>query len=275
MSHISRVVVIVMENQELSDVIGNPDAPYTNWLARRYGLATRYYGVAHRSLPNYLALTGGSTFGIDTDCTSCSVRATNLVDQLEQAGVSWKAYMEDMPKPCYRGASAHAYAKRHNPFMHYNDIASRRSRCSRIVPYSELYSDLRHGHMPRFSWISPNLCNDTHDCGIQAGDRFLAGAAPSLLEALGPHGVLFVVWDEGTSDSRCCGQSPGGHPPLILAGPDVRPGVRPSEPYTHYSVLRTIEEKFRLPLLRNAGCRCSQPLDAAFERRARPRQAER
>src|SRR3954471_15040186 len=169
-SHISRVVVIVMENQELSDVIGNPDAPYTNRLARRYGLATSYYAVAHPSLPNYLALTGGSTFGIDTDCTSCSVRATNLVDQFEQAGVSWKAYMEDMPEPCYMGASAGGYAKRHNPFMYYEDIASRQTRCSRIVPYTELHTDLRRGQMPRFSWISPNLCNDTHDCGIQAGD---------------------------------------------------------------------------------------------------------
>src|SRR3954453_12881962 len=71
-SHISRVVVIAMENQELSDVIGTPDAQYPNRLARRYGLATSYYAVAHPSLPNYLALTGGSTFGIDTDCTSCS-----------------------------------------------------------------------------------------------------------------------------------------------------------------------------------------------------------
>src|SRR3954468_5685081 len=93
----SRVITIVMENKEYGDVIGDRDAPYVNRLARRYGLATRSYGVRPPSLPDYLALTSGSTHGIDSDCTDCHVSARNLVDQLEAARITWKAYMEDMP----------------------------------------------------------------------------------------------------------------------------------------------------------------------------------
>ena len=81
----AHVAVIVMENEEYGSLVSAGSAPYINGLARRYGLARAMYAVGHPSLPNYLALTGGSTFGIQSDCTSCSVDATSLVDQLERA----------------------------------------------------------------------------------------------------------------------------------------------------------------------------------------------
>src|SRR5439155_4718965 len=83
----SHIVVIILENHEYSSVIGSSDAPYLNKLASRYVLLTGSYAITHPSLPNYLALTGGSTFGISSDCTTCSVHRSNLVDQLERAGV--------------------------------------------------------------------------------------------------------------------------------------------------------------------------------------------
>src|SRR4051812_18573519 len=81
-SSASHLVVIVMENKEYGEVIGKPSAPYINGLARKYALATNYYGVTHPSLPNYLAMTGGATFGISSDCTSCHVGGKNIVDEL-------------------------------------------------------------------------------------------------------------------------------------------------------------------------------------------------
>src|SRR3954462_2400885 len=101
-----------MEKKEVGDVNGSADAPSLNGLARRYGLATASYGVRHPSLPDYLALTSGSTHGIDSDCTDCHVSGQSVVDQLVGAGLSWKAYMEDLPRPCFRGAGAHGYAKK-------------------------------------------------------------------------------------------------------------------------------------------------------------------
>jgi acid phosphatase len=264
----SHVVVIVMENKDCGDVIGNEQAPFLNALAHRYALATDYFAVTHPSLPNYLSLTGGSTFGIAQDCTDCVVHATNLVDQLERAGISWKAYMEGLPRPCFTGATAGSYAKKHDPFVYYSDVADSPARCSRIVPLSRLTTDLQSRRLPSFAWITPDLCHDMHDCSVAAGDRFLAGVVPGLLRALGPRGVLFVTWDEGEPDSArgCCEKATGGRVATIAAGQPVRRGVPVDGPYDHYSLLRTIEDAWHLPALRNAGCACTRPLSALFAR---------
>src|SRR5579884_375824 len=121
-THPAHIALIVMENKSYGSVIGSPAAPFITGLATRYASASAMYAVSHPSLPNYLALTGGSTFGISSDCTGCSVRATSLVDQLQAAGISWKAYMEGLPHACYTGADTGEYAKRHDPFAYYTDI---------------------------------------------------------------------------------------------------------------------------------------------------------
>ena len=162
----SHVIVLVMENAEDTDVLGNPAAPYTAALVRRYGLATQSFAITHPSLPNYLALTSGSTDGVSSDCTDCHVGAANIVDQLEAAGISWRAYLEDQPTACFRGATAGGYAKKHNPFIYYDDIARSRHRCGRLVGFAQLAADLRRGRLPTYAWISPNLCDDGHDCGV-------------------------------------------------------------------------------------------------------------
>lgn len=115
-SRSSHVVTVVLENEERSAVIGSSAAPYVNALARRYGTLMQSFAITHPSLPNYLALTSGSTQAIESDCTDCHVPARNIVDQLEAAGISWKAYLEDVPSPCFLGAGHAGYAKKHNPF---------------------------------------------------------------------------------------------------------------------------------------------------------------
>jgi hypothetical protein len=248
----SHVIVLVMENKEYGDVIGSANAPYTNRLAARYGLATRSYGIRHPSLPNYIALTSGSTYGIHSDCTGCHVNAPNIATQLDAARITWKAYLEDMPRPCFTGAGAGGYAKKHNPFVYYDDVVSNRKRCRHVVPYGQIATDLRRGRLPAFSFIAPNLCDDTHDCDVRTGDRFLAGIVPALLHALGPHGFFVLTYDEGTSDAGCCGDAHGGHIPTIVAGPQARRGARQTTPVDHYGVLRTLEDTFRLPRLGEA-----------------------
>ena len=256
----AHVVVIMMENEEFGGIIGSHSAPYINSLARRYAVATGMYAIAHPSLPNYLALTGGSTFGIDSDCTGCSIGATSVVDQLERAGLSWRAYMEDLPAPCFTGASAGEYAKKHDPFAYYTRITTDRRRCANIVPITRLAADERGGMLPRYMWITPNLCNDMHDCSVGTGDRFLSTVVPPLLRALGRGGLLFLTWDEGSSDSGCCRLATGGHIVTIVAGPGVRPGARLATPTDHYSVLQTIEDLLGLPRLRGAACACTSSL---------------
>ena len=256
----AHIAVIVMENEEYGEVIGSRSAPFLNSLARRYALATGMYAITHPSLPNYLALTGGSTFGIDSDCTGCSVGATSIVDQLEGARVSWRAYMEDLPRSCFTGASAGEYAKKHDPFAYYTRIVSSPRRCANIVPITRLSADERLGTLPRFLWITPNLCHDMHDCSVATGDRYLAGFVPPLLSSLGPGGLLFLTWDEGSSDDGCCRLASGGHVVTVVAGPGARPRARLAKPTDHYSVLQTIEDLFGLNRLRGAACACTPSL---------------
>jgi hypothetical protein len=264
-SRVSHVVVVVLENAEYGEALGS-DAPHVRALARRYGLAEASYAVAHPSLPNYLALTSGSTHGIESDCTSCEVSAPNIVDELETAHVTWRAYLEDVPRPCFADARAGGYAKKHNPFIYYTDVARSPGRCGRLVGFGALASDLRAGRLPTYVWITPNLCDDGHDCGVAAADRFLARTLPALLAELGPHGFLVLTWDEGSSDAGCCGSAHGGRVATIVAGPDVRRGGRSRSPVDHYGVLATIERALRLPPLAGAADPRSGTLAGLFAR---------
>jgi hypothetical protein len=257
----AHIAVLVMENTEYGNVIGSRSAPYINRLARTYALATRSFAITHPSLPNYLALTGGSTFGISTDCTDCSVPGAGLAGQLQTRGISWRAYMEDLPAPCFQGGGAGDYAKKHDPFMYYRQVAENASTCDHVEPLSQLSGDERRQALPRFIWITPDLCHDVHDCGLGTGDRFLAGLVPSLLRSLGPGGMLFLTWDEGTTDDGCCRLASGGHILTIVAGPGARRGGRLKDPVDHYSVLQTIEDLLDVPRLGGAACACTPSLE--------------
>lgn len=256
----AHIAVVLMENEEYGGIIGSPSAPYINGLARRYALATGMYAISHPSLPNYLALTGGSTFGINSDCTDCTIGATSIVDQLQRAHLSWRAYMEDFPAACFTGASAGDYAKKHDPFAYYTRITANPGRCANIVPLTRLYADERNRTLPKFIWITPNLCHDMHDCSVSTGDRFLSTMVPALLRSLGPGGLLFLTWDEGSSDSGCCRLASGGHIVTIVAGSGARAGARLAKPTDHYSVLQTIEDVLGLGRLRGAACACTPSL---------------
>jgi hypothetical protein len=260
----SHVVVIVMENKEYGQVIGSPSSPYVNSLARRYASPTRFFGVAKPSLPNYFALTAGTTFGVRSNCTVCQQDGETIVDQLEAAGLSWRAYMGGMPRACFRGATSGPYAKKHNPFMYYRSVVASKARCGKVVPERRLSADLRAGRLPTYSFLTPDLCADTHDCPIATGDRYLSRVVPPLLRALGPRGFLVLTYDEGASNRRG-----GGHIPTVIAGPGVKRGARPAAVFDHYSTLRTIEDALGLEPLRRAAA--ARPLDAAFRRAPRLR----
>jgi hypothetical protein len=264
-------VVIVMENKEAPEAVGTSASRYVTALARRYASADRMYAIRHPSLPNYLALTSGSTHGIASDCTDCHVAARNIVDQLEGARLSWNAYMEDLPHPCSTVAGAGGYAKKHDPFMYYDDVVRDPSRCRKVVSFDQLASDLRRGTLPAFAFISPNLCHDTHDCDVATGDRFLAGLVPRLLRESGPHGFVVLTWDEGSTSAGCCVDAHGGRIATIVAGPDVRRHARSTPPVDQYGILRTVENALGLPPLGRAALRRSGNLDDLFRASSRAR----
>lgn len=243
--NLSHAVVIVFENKEYDDVVGSASAPTFRALTRRYALLTDYRAVAHPSLPNYLALVSGSTHGITSDCTDCVVDAQNLADTLARAGKSWKTYAEGLPSPGFLGPSAGRYAKKHDPFLYFNDVIDNDDRLRDVVPLTAFRADVRANRLPDFSLVVPDLCHDMHDCPVATGDHWLAGfLRPLLRSPVLARSAVFVVFDEGT---RTVGG--GGHVPALVLGSTVRPNARTTQPLNHYSLLRTIEDSWHLSLL--------------------------
>ena len=238
------VFVVVMENRDHSHVLGDTvNSPYVNSLAARYGVATNYYAVGRPSLPNYLALTGATTFGTTTDCTDCFVPAPNIaVDRVEASGRTWKAYMESMPGPCFVGDS-YPYMQKHDPFFYYDDIRTNPAECARVVPYTSLSSDLASAATtPNFVWVTPNMCDDTHDCPVATGDQWLSQNIPLILSSPAfttQSSALFLTWDEGDDSSP-------NQVPMLVVSRQVPAGFRSSLPATHYSLLKTIEAAWDL-----------------------------
>ncbi len=252
------IVMIVLENKEFGTVIGNPTMPYFNQLAKSNTLLAQHYAVAHPSLPNYLALISGDTFGINFDCTSCIFDARTLPDLIEASGRTWKTYQEDMPSPCFAGSDQGNYAIKHNPFMYFKPIRLDSTRCNQdVVPFTQLSADLKTGALPNFAFITPNLCNDAHDCDIAVTDLWLQnimGLIQPVLDAAGKPYLIIITWDEGQGDHSCCGLPPqaGGRVATILISPQAKSGFEDDTPYSHYSILKTIAEAWHLELLGHA-----------------------
>jgi len=251
------LVTIVMENKNLCDVLTycGGSAPYLTALADTYGIADQdFYCNVNPSLPNYLCLTGGSDFGCEgysgnpnsNACTGVAWNAPNIVDRLEAGGVTWKAYMEDMPSNCY-ALNSGDYAVRHNPFVYYKDIATNASRCARVVPSgssaSVVLNDLGSTTTAsNYMWFTPNNCNNMHSCRESIGDTYMSILVPKIFNSTifqTTRAALLITFDEGY-----------GFPTYVVwAGPVAKTSYASSYGYTHYSVLATIESNWNLSSL--------------------------
>jgi acid phosphatase len=249
------IVVIIFENKDYRHVIGASSMPNLNRLAGENTLLSAYYAPAHPSLPNYLALIGGDTFGVNRNCEDCFQDAPNLADLIEESGREWKTYQESMPSACFHG-SKDGYAQKHNPFMYFDNIRLDEARCEqRVVPLTQLDTDLAADQLPDFLFITPNLCNSGHDCGRDTMDAWLGQMVDKLREspAWSQNSLIVITFDEASGDdsSGCCGlpEEAGGRIATVLVSPLARPGFTDDTPYTHYSLLKTIAEAWGLPEL--------------------------
>ncbi len=234
-AQVQHVVWILMENRDDGDIIGSGAAPYINQLAQVCGFAPNYSAITHPSLPNYIALSSGSTQGItdDGDPSEHPLSAPSIFSLL---GSGWTALDGSMPGNCDQNSGGE-YAARHNPAVYYTNVASQ---CSQ--------QDVPLGSTPdianRFTFITPNLIDDMHDGTIQQGDTWLSQELPLLIatpQYQSGDTLIFITWDEGTANQLV---------PLLVLGPSVPQGARPQTAYSHYSLLRTTEELLGLsPLL--------------------------
>jgi len=206
-----------------------------------------YYALTHPSQPNYIAVTGGDYFGLGDDgMHSIPSSYKTIVDLLEaKGGLTWKAYQEDAPTACYTGYESDSlYFRKHNPFINYDSIATNATRCSNIVPATQLQTDLAAGSMPNYAFYTPNLINDGQNSTVAQAAIWLTGFLPPLLanKSFINKTLVVVTFDESEDYNV-----PNNVYTLLLG--DVVASVKAATDstfYTHYSLLSTVEANWGL-----------------------------
>ena len=265
------VVWIWMENHSYGSVIGSSSAGFENQLAGECGVATNYHNISHPSLPNYVAATSGLPIGslgpFTSDCNpSPACSAGPHVQSIFSQVPSWKAYEESMPAPCDR-ANSGEYAVRHNPPPYFEAVTG--TCAANDVAFSQFASDLAAGNLAAFSFVTPNLTDDTHDGSVADGDRWLRTTVGDIVSSQVYRSgsvALFVTWDEGEggSASNCATNTTdvGCHVAAIVVSPSTAPGTRSATLFDHYSLLRTAEDLLGLAPIASAAT--AMPMGSAF-----------
>jgi hypothetical protein len=270
--------LIIMENENYKQVVGNQFAPILNALAKDYGVATNYSGVADPSEPNYVAMLGGDFFGINSDdpywFPGHTVSAANLMSQLEGAGKTWRGYFQSMPYPGYRGYcypdkcngipdSDTQYVAKHNGIVNFANLQTP-TELAKMFPVEQLSADLAAGTVPNFSYIVPNECNDMHGAPpwcvdsdnngtvqqsflIAQGDKYVGNLVNEITSSAmwqTGNNVIIVTFDEGNlAGSQIL--------TIVIANHGVR-GVTDKASYNHYSLLASLQQAFGLGCLVNS-----------------------
>lgn len=243
----SHVVWVIMENHGYNQIIGSASAPYINSLVSQYGSATNMFAESHPSLPNYLAMSSGSTQGITDDANPPShpLNVENIFHQL--GGGQSKSLMDSMPSNCYKSdfidGSGGKYSAHHNPMAYYTNLGTD---CANYdIPLSTTPD-----FSSKFTFVVPNQTNNMHDGTIAQGDSFLQNFIPKIQATADYQAgktAVFVTWDEDEG-------SEGNHVPTLIVHPNGAHNTTACQGtrYDHYAMLRFVEDNFGLARVGNA-----------------------
>ncbi|WP_273704210.1 alkaline phosphatase family protein [Candidatus Accumulibacter vicinus] len=233
------VVIVIMENEDQEQIIGNANAPYINHLAQAGANFTDAHALTHPSQPNYLALFSGSTQDVtDNSCPLTFRKKANLASQLVAAKLTFSGFSEDLPTAGYTGCKAGKYRRKHNPWVNFDNVDASSNQPFTAFPGTDFAA------LPTVSIVVPNLCNDHHDCPIQTGDAWLKARFDDYVQWARTHNSLFILtWDEDASRKD-------NHIPTVMAGATVKPGNYRTT-INHYHVLRTLQAMFGLAPIEN------------------------
>ena len=239
------VFVIVFENKDAAEILSGVQAPHFASLAREYAHAANYRAITYPSQPNYLALFSGSTHGVQ-DNELYDLSARSLADQVEEAGLTWRVAAENVGPPCFTGPFSldgpdgeGIYSRKHNPAISFTSISRDPVRCANITDFTGFDPEAAD-----VTFIVPNNCHSMHDCSIAEGDAWLQSFLPRILEsdAYERGGVVFITFDEDRGDLD-------NYVATIVVSDRAVRGAASERPYTHYSLLRTVQELLGLPCL--------------------------
>jgi acid phosphatase len=240
---VTKVMAVIEENHSLDQV--RTGMPYTFNLAKRFGYATDYHAVTNHSLPNYLALVSGSTYGVTDDQPPAAhrLRGPTVFGDALARGETAAVYAEGMPHRCATANGGDQYVVRHNPWTYFVD---ERAACRKHdVPASALSEDIAAGRLPNLALVVPNMCHDAHDCDLTTADIWFERLMRRVFA--GPdwrsgHLAIVLTFDENGEDD------PHQHNPVLTVV------VHPSQhhrvvgaPLSHYSVARLLEDVVGAP----------------------------
>jgi len=240
--YFDRIFIIFFENYGYSSVMRNA---YFKQLTESGVNLANLYAISHPSQPNYIAFAAGDTLGV-TSNDPINLAYTSIVDLLENSSISWKAYVENLPSPCFTGQynDGTLYARKHNPFISFNSVRNNATRCAKIVPSAQLDIDIAGDRLPQFSYYIPNQRNDAHDTSVAFGADWLRGfLAPKQSNPNFSRDTLVVVtWDEDDYLEN-------NHIHTALLGPLVKSNVVDNTRYSLYSIIATVEKNWGLKTL--------------------------
>jgi uncharacterized protein YjdB len=232
------VFIVMEENNDYASVTSS-SMPYLTGLAAQYGLATQYYANTHPSIGNYFEITGGQII-TNNDSYNQTVSSDNVIRQLVAAGKTWKAYAEGLPSVGFVTLDYDdgTYASRHVGLMYYTDVHDNPAQAQNVVPFTQFATDLASGTFPSYSFITPDLCNDAHDCSLNTADSWLQTNIDPLIKSAffqQNNCLLIITFDESGGDNT----NGGGRVYWVAVSPTKsKRGYQSTTLYQHQSTLR-------------------------------------
>src|SRR5438093_2535962 len=248
-NNFDQFVIVLMENHDLSDIYG--PAPYMTQLADQYSFSQHWASITNPSQPNYIALIGGCTFGVSGDGNHPNLNHPTIVDIIENSGHTWNAIAEGGGSGCSINPDR---GEDHFPFLSYTTITGNAARCANLHSGgpTDVVAALNAG--TNFIWFTPNDGHSMHDNSVSSGDSWVQSWVPGLLSAMaGKHAALLLTYDEGYAS-----------PPLVysgFSGPAAKLAYKSTTSYTHYSLLKLIEDVWGGGSLGQGDVNAASPLE--------------
>jgi regulation of enolase protein 1 (concanavalin A-like superfamily) len=242
------VVIMTLENQNYTTLIGNPYMPYLNSLLGQGALLTNFYANFHPSQPNYFALTTAQSFYTKEGPLPAGTK--HVVNALATVNKTWKGYYADL--------TTHEAV-----FRYFPEIWQNPAELARIVPiFPDFMRDVTTGALPAYSIIHDLPEINGHDCtdgGLCMGpvdDRLRETIDPYLNDPsfVANNDLLIVMFDEAKlTDATCSGPTTiplteaarlrggwtcGGRTVAVFLGPSVKRGYQSTTLYHFEAFLR-------------------------------------
>ncbi len=241
---VTKVLIFMVENHALSQM--QTQMPYTYSLAKKYAYATDYSAIRHPSLPNYLAIAGGSTFGVTDDANPPAhhIPGPSIFDQALAHHLTAKTYADSMPSKCDLTNSGN-YAVRHNPWVYF--VGSRAACRANDVPVGALATDAKAGRLPNVAMVIPNLVHDAHDDTLAKSDAWIKARIVQVMAGQDWKSGRLAIVITADEDDRL-----HSNKVLTVVASRYQSHRVVHTALNHYSLTRLVDDILGVPYLRSA-----------------------